>query len=667
MMAIRFGADYYPEHWPEERWETDAQMMREAGFNVVRMAEFAWAEMEPREGEFHFDWLDRAIATLADEGIDVVLGTPTAAPPPWLTEEYPEVLPVDEEGRTIGPGARRHYCVNSEKYRDLSRKIVARMATRYGEDSRVIGWQTDNELGHPVCYCEDCREGFRRWLREKYGSLEALNEAWGSSFWSHLYGEWKEIPLPNDGRGKSPNPSLHLDFKRFFSASTIDYNGLQADILGRLTEDQWITHNFMGFFDSFDHYRICEDLELASWDHYPTQLRDSYEEVSAGHDLTYSFKDEPFWVMEEQCSYLTREGITPQPRPGEIRLWTYQSIAHGADGVVYFRWRPSLSGVEQFHGGVLAHDGSGNNPAYEEIKRVGGELGRVGSEIEGKRVESEVAILNSYEQRWSMETYRYGSPVDYQRELIDYYRPLFQRNLNVAFLDEGDDFSRYKLLLIPFLPLVDDELRGKLERFVRDGGVLLSSFRAGIKNRDNVMTDLPLPGELRDLFGISINCFTSVAEDQHFTCEGQGEAPVEGVYRVREWADCLQAEEAQVIANYGMGWPGGEGYAAVTENSLGEGSAVYVGCGGEKEFYADLIDWLIELARLDPLLESGENVEVVSRGKGEEKITFLLNHSGEEKRVDLEGVYVDLLQEEERKGMVQLDPYGVSILSPKRR
>ncbi|MEF8725985.1 MAG: beta-galactosidase [Candidatus Bipolaricaulota bacterium] len=660
---MHFGVDYYPEHWPEERWDQDAKMMKDAGFNTVRLAEFAWSKIEKEEGEFEFSWLDRAIETLSNQGMEIVLGTPTAAPPPWLTENHPEVLAVNEDKQVMKPGHRRHYCVNSDIYREYTETIVSRMAERYGDNDRVIGWQTDNELGHPVCYCEDCREKFLSWVRKKYGDITELNSRWGTTFWSHEYTNWSQIPLPNDNPRKGPNPSLHLDYKRFFSRSTVEYNKLQVDILDKETENQWVCHNFMPHFPNFDHFDMAEDLDLATWDHYPTEIRESYQEVGAGHDLTYGFKGKPFWVMEQQCSYLTRDKLTPAPRPGEARMWTYQSIAHGAEGIIYFRWRPCRFGDEQFHGGVLQHDGSPKSPMYQEIKSVGRELEKIEGAISGTKVEADVGIYYSFEQNWSMETYRYHSPTDYKKEIMDYYGALFDANVNVKFVSRKSDLKELKLLIVPVLPMVDESLVTKFENFVQRGGSLVCTYRAGIKDFDNHVTEKTFPGRLSDLFGIEIHEFSPIEEKPEVTLTGFEDD--EKTYPARDWVDCLQPNEARSLADYEEGWPAEKGYAGVTKNNYGDGTAYYAGLSSNQDFYTDFVSYLLEQSGVEPILSGDKGVEVRKRINPEtgEELIFVVNNSSKSKYVQLSGEFEELLTSKAVSGNDEVDPFGVMILN----
>ena len=394
---MKLGVCYYPEHWPRERWPIDAAMMREAGLTVVRIAEFVWQLMEPAEGQFAWDWLDEAIATLAAAGLEVVLGTPTAAPPAWLTHDYPDVLPVDAQGRTRNSGTRRHYCPTSPTYRRHSERIVRAMAERYGRHPAVVGWQIDNEFGcHDTvrCYCDQCAAAFRDWLKRKYGSLDALNEAWGAVFWSQSYGRWEEIRLPNL-TPTGANPSHLLDYDRFASETTVSYQQLQVDLLRQHTAGQFITTNTLGNFEDLDYHDLARPLDFIAWDSYPTGYAEFQGEslylpgkpdASFAYDVgdpyvtgfchaqARGFKQAPFWVMEQQCGPVNWARFNTLVRPGTVRLWTWHALAEGADAVVYFRWRAVRFAFEQHHSGLLHHDAT---PAtgYRELL---GDAGRAG-------------------------------------------------------------------------------------------------------------------------------------------------------------------------------------------------------------------------------------------------------------------------------------------------
>ncbi|MCJ7625606.1 MAG: beta-galactosidase, partial [Anaerolineaceae bacterium] len=347
-----FGADYYPEHWPEERWPVDAKLMVETGFNVVRLAEFAWSRMEPEDGCFDLSWLDRAIKILSEHDICVVLGTPTASPPPWLMSKQDDLFLVRKDGVRLTYGLRREYCINNPVYHLYTERIVSKMADHYTGNLHVIGWQIDNEFGNH-CYCNICRGQFHQWLQNKYSNLEDLNSKWGTEFWSHIYTDWSQIPVPL-APVVAHNPGLHLDYKRFMSDSFRAYQKLQIDFIRKHTSAQFITHNLMGFkFDDLNYYDNSVDLDFVSWDNYVRMQWDMRSAIDPSNsalnaDTMRGLKKKNIWVMEQQSGSGGWDIAGVPPKPGEMRLWTYQSIAHGADAILYFRWRTCRTGTEQY-------------------------------------------------------------------------------------------------------------------------------------------------------------------------------------------------------------------------------------------------------------------------------------------------------------------------------
>ncbi len=328
------GVDYYPEHWDRADWEPHAKLMQEAGFTLVRLAEFAWHKMEPKEGQYEFGWLDDAIAVLRKRNIRVILGTPTASPPPWLVTKYPDTLAVNQDGVRTEAGGRQHTCFSSPKYRDLSRRVVSMMAQHFTEHPAVIGWQTDNEIGGPRCWCEQCAKAFREWLKVRYGTTDKLNEAWGTVFWGQAYNDWNEIPLPRN-KHASHGPSILLDHHRFHSDQVLSYHQMQVDLLRKQCPRHFITHNCMGFYNVVDYSALAKSLDRIAWDNYPGNAWGSGIAQGAPADYMRSLKHQPFMVMEQR-SGLTGwlEMFQSGDRPGQLRLWSYQSVAHGADAVV---------------------------------------------------------------------------------------------------------------------------------------------------------------------------------------------------------------------------------------------------------------------------------------------------------------------------------------------
>ncbi len=456
--SIHFGAAYYPEHWLEERWPEDIRLMQKVGFTVVRMAEFAWSVLEPQEGVYQFDWLDRAIELLAESGISTVLGTPTAAPPSWLIQTYPDILPIDENGQRVQFGNRTHYCVNAPQFHVAARRIADAMGAHFGSNPHVIGWQLDNEYGR-ICYCDHCRNKFQAYLKERFGSLDVLNERWTTRYWSQTYSDWEQIPLPIGYH----NPGLMLAFRQFVTESYRRYQAVQIEALRpHLAEDVWITHNFMGWFDSYDHYQLAEDLDLASWDWYIGTGRFDYLETGPKHDLTRGFKRKNFWLMETQPGNVNWSTVNNKLWLGESRLMGWHAIAHGADALLYWQWRGALNGQEQYHGTLIDQSGQ-PRPFYAEAQWLGRELGKVGQLLAGSRVSADVAIINDYASRWSIQAQPHHQDFDYVEHLVNYHRPFAKLGIPVDVISTDAPVSGYDLVIAPALILMTEAWADKLK------------------------------------------------------------------------------------------------------------------------------------------------------------------------------------------------------------
>lgn len=600
---MRLGVCYYPEHWPQERWPLDAELMRQAGLSLVRIAEFAWADMEPRQGEFTWDWLDQAIEVLAAEGLQVVLGTPTASPPPWLCRAHPDILPVDAQGRRRRYGSRRHYCANSPSYRQHTERIVTAMASRYGRNPAVVGWQIDNEFGcHGTgrCYCETCAIAFRHWLEAKYTTVDDLNESWGTIFWSQIYGDWSEIDPPNLTVAE-PNPGHVLDYYRFSSDTYLTYEQLQLSTLKSLvSERQIVTTNFMSQFTDLDYHDLAKPLDFVTMSSYPTgqaesnlslympqSVRPTYAYdvgdpyiTGLAHTLMRGFKpNHPFWVMEQQCGNINWSTYNTGVRPGTVRLWTWHALASGAEAVVYFRWRGGLYAQEQFHSGLLHHDAS---PAvgYTDLEAMKVDRSLM-SEITFAPHEAEIALLLDYDSLWAVQLQPHHGDFDYMRYLFACYRALQRLGLPADVLSVDADLSPYKMVIVPTACMTTEQLTTSLKAFAEAGGTVLLGVRSGSKTTTNRFTDLPLPGLFRDLVGITVSDWHSlppgVSYDLICTVPGLiGPATV--------WAEALNPAtsdlrsrdpDIQVLAHYTSG--PFNSYAALTERRVGAGRALYLG------------------------------------------------------------------------------------------
>jgi beta-galactosidase len=634
---MKLGVCYYPEHWPAARWPIDAQMMREAGITVVRIGEFAWQRMEPAEGRFTWDWLDEAIATLQAVGLEIVLCTPTAAPPAWLTHDYPDVLPVDAEGRVRNAGARRHYCATSPTYRQLSERIVWAMAERYGRQAPIVGWQIDNEFGcydTTRCYCDRCAAAFREWLRRKYGTLDTLNEAWGTVFWSQTYDAWAQIAPPMLTVAPA-NPSHVLDWYRFSSDSVVAYQQLQIDILRQHCSGQFITTNFMGTFPDLDAYRMAAALDFISWDSYPT----GYAETSGPalymaddprpaaaydvgdpyvtgfcHDLMRGLKaGAPFWVMEQQAGHINWASENPAIRPGAVRLWTWHDLAAGADAVVYFRWRACRYGLEQYHSGLLRHDAA-PDLGYRELLGMKDEQPVMRS-VEGARVRAEVALLADYSDLWAFDLQPHNHAITYWRHLFAYHRALIRAGVPVDVVAKDAALSRYRLVIAPGLHLADDALAERLTAYVQAGGWLVLGARSGFKAPTNLVTDRPLPGSFRDLAGATVEAWHSLPPGIAYGLTD----PSRPDLKATVWAEGLSPAGARAVLTYSDGPLAG--LAAITRHAVGRGHAVYAGLWPTTAMLESLLRWLLPNAGVEPAALVPAGVLVYRRGD----FIFLLN------------------------------------------
>ena len=622
--------------------------MREAGLSIVRIAEFAWAKMEPAEDDFAWEWLDQAIETLAGEGLKVVLGTPTAAPPAWLVRANPEVLPVDDQGRRRYPGSRRHYCPNSPAYHRHTRRIVTAMAGRYAAHPDVIGWQIDNEYGchHTArCYCPNCVRAFRGWLKARYQTLDALNQAWGAAFWSQSYSDWDEIEPPILTIAEA-NPSHILDYYRFSSDSWLAYQQIQLDILRQATSQassgdparqQFITTNFMGTFPDLDYHAIAAPLDFVVWDSYPARSTETQSErlyapgeansppafafdvgdpavTGFSHDLTRGLKRAPFWVMEQQCGYINNSVYNTGIRSGAVRLWTWHALACGASAVVYFRWRASRYAQEQYHSGLLYQDGS---PAtgYADLLEMKTELDLM-AQVAAEPIRAQVALLLSYDDLWALEIQPHGRGFEYLRHLFLYYRALQRQGIVSDIVPPETDLSGYKMVIAPTAFLADERLASRLSDYAASGGTILLGVRSGFKTPTNLITDQPLPGVFSTLIGAKLTGWHTFPPGVEFALASQipgldGSASfwVEGLQPV---SSPQGGDDSTPLVRY-MDGPFAS-QAALVDRRVGAGHALYLGWYPTYRQAAALVAHLADRASIPRLAELPPGVMFVQRG-----------------------------------------------------
>lgn len=656
--AILLGTDWYPEQWPEGRWEDDLRLMEAAHIKVVRIAEFAWSRMEPSEGQFDFDWLDRAIALAAKHGIISVLGTPTAGPPAWLTRKYPETLRVDESGRRASHGIRAHGSVTSPKYRELCKRIAEQMALRFGNNPNVAGWQIDNEYGYArMSYDEVGLRRFQDWVRSKYTSLDELNRRWTTAYWSQTYDDWSEIPFPREDR-EYHNPALRLEWNRFVTDMWAEYQQNQIDAIRQHADPrQFITGNFMGFFDGFDHYVMAPPLTFASWDNYVGTGHLDPDSNGLTHDLMRGLKRGNFWVIETQPGAVNWAEINNFLNRGEVRLMAWQAIGHGADEIGYWQWRSALNGQEQYHGTLVGPDGS-PVPLYEEVVQIGGEFAKVQDRLRNTRPVSEVALLHSYDSRWAIEFQKHTQKYDQVALLKSYYAPLRRLAQSIDVVSPYAPLDEYKLVVAPDLNVLPKDLADHLLQYVKAGGHLVLGPRSGMKDEFNSLIPERQPGFLVESLGGRVEQYYALEKDVPVTGEwGSGQATI--------WAEQLKPSSpaTQVLMKYGTsnGWL--DEKPAVISRALDKGRITYIGAILDDGLMNAAAQWMVRDSAVTAVLGPvPPGVEVCRRTDGRQQVYILLNHTRARQTVPLPRKMESLLGNS-WVTQVELPPYGISILS----
>jgi beta-galactosidase len=665
---MNIGVDYYPEHWPKERWATDARMMREAGFNTVRLAEFTWVNLEPQEGTFDFQWLDEALAILDENGIRAILGTPTAVMPAWVARKYPETLAMQKDGTRITWGVRKNNCFTSGAYRLLSERVTRAMAEHFKDAPNVIGWQTDNEFGHPFCYCDTCRSEFQDWLRARYGTLDALNRAWGTHFWGHRFGTWGEIPIPDTPEGH--NPSACLDWQHFYSWLNVRFQRDQVRILREVCAQHFVTHNLMGLFHELNYFHLAQDLDFVSWDNYPCWGKPQIPyHASSAADLMRGLKKKNYWIMEQTAGPGGWGAYGRTPRPGEIRKIAFQQVAHGADAILWFRWRTCTAGREQYWHGLLGHDGGGTGSQglrrYREAAQTASDLHKLSPLLEGTTVKAPVAIIYDYDSIWALRIQPGYEGNTYHAAMHRVYQALFRGGVNVDFIQATDDLSPYRAVFAPGLYVMPDMVANGLSAYVKGGGVLYADCRTGVKDETGLCHERILPGLLSDALGIAIEEYESLgglwARGQEFQYRVTGLDALSGSYTAVQAADWVQAQSAEPLARYEE-WHI-EPYAAATRNRYGQGFGYYLGTVIEEEsFYDLLIGDILQHAGVTPTLAPPVGVEASLREGDGKRLLFLVNHTEEEQVVSVPAGKRELLTDVETTGTLALDRYGVAVV-----
>lgn len=626
--ALRLGVSWYPEQWPEERWERDLALMQAAGIDTVRIAEFAWSRMEPEEGRFDFGWLDRVVAACAKHGIGVILGTPTASPPIWLVRNY-NVSRLNEDGTRSEHGFRRNFSFANQRYRELGRRIATEMATRYGHNSNVIGWQIDNEIAS-MSFDKEAQQAFHEWLKARYGTIDALNRRWTTAYWSQTYRSFDEIDMHANGPW---NPALLLDTRRFGSDMWASYIRNQIVAIRKLADPrQFVTTNTKSWNGDFDHYIVNREVDIAGFDNYFLSGRPDWAFSAAELDRVRGYKNRNFLLLESQPGRIGWNPINRGMDKGVLHEAAWQAIGHGADMVLYWQWRSALNGQEQYHDTFIGPDGE-PMPQYAELAQVGAEFAKLAPLFAGTAPVSRVAMLWSYDSRWALDAQRNQKEFDPVREFLTYYRQIQPRAQSVDVVSPDADLSHYAVVVAPSLHVMNASQASRLEAYVRGGGHLLLGVRSGMKDEDNALATQRQPGLLTGLLGARVEQFFALDEKI-------GVAGMLGAGSAQIWAERLQprASDVTVLERFLPydGWV--DGQPAIVTRSVGQGSITYAGGWFDDALTGKLIDRTLALGNVTPILPGlPATVEVMERSGAGRRLLLILNHGAEAVPVPLPG------------------------------
>ena len=636
------GGDYNPEQWLDrpDILEKDLDMLEEAGCNVVSLGIFSWSTLEPEEGVFNFEWLENIINKLYERGISVILATPSASRPKWLADKYPEVLRVDGERKRALYGFRHNHCYTSPVYREKTAIINKKLAERFGNHPAVIMWHISNEFGGE-CHCPLCQEAFRNWLKEKYGTIENLNKKWCTTFWSHTYNSFEQIESPSP-IGETQLHALNLDWKRFVTHQTADFIHHEIQAVREGGSELPTTANLMYYFDGLNYFELAKEIDVVSWDTYPTWhkqdvIETAYENGMC-HDLMRSLKKKPFFQMESCPTSTNWQSVSKLKKPGVLFAQSMQAIAHGGEGALYFQIRQSRGASEKFHGAVIDHYGGNDTRVFREVSQVGKTLKEI-SVLAGSEVKSQAALLYDWDSQWAMEDSQgpRNKGLHYREAQLKYYKGFRKLGLNVDLVDMTCDLSGYKIFAAPMCYMFRDGFEEKVRKFVEDGGIFIATYWSGIVDDTDKCFLGGVPHGLMDVLGIR-----STEIDGLYDWEENSLVPVEGnalgmekTYSCKYLCDLVELRGAETVMTYGSDFYAG--YPALTVNSYGKGKAWYVAADAEKEFQEDLLKKIAEQSGISCGIKGDipEGLEVTSRETEEERFYIYQNWSGEEAALPL--------------------------------
>lgn len=643
VQKILYGGDYNPEQWPEETWAEDMRLLKLAHIDVVTLNVFSWASLQSDDDVYHFDKLDKIMNLVRENGMKVCLATATGAHPAWMARKYPDILRTEFNGMKRKFGSRHNSCPNSPTYYKFAKALATKLAERYKDYDNVVAWHISNEYGGE-CYCENCEKKFREWLKEKYQTIDAVNQAWDTAFWGHTFYDFDDIVAPNMlsehfEYNRTTFQGISLDYKRFNSESILNCFRLEYDVIHAITPDIPITTNLMGTYQPLDYQMWAKYMDFISWDNYPS-YNAMLEDTALRHDLMRGLKQgKPFALMEQTPSVTNWHPYNALKRPGVMRLWSYQAVAHGADTVMFFQMKRSIGACEKYHGAVIDHAGHENTRVFREITELGAELDKIGSLTLGARTNSKAAIVFDWDNWWATD-YSAGPSVNlhYCDEIFNYYKVFNNLNIPVDFISVEDDLSQYDLVIAPILYMIKPDYDEKIRTFVKAGGRFVTTFFSGYVDEHDLVTVGGYPGKLRDILGIWVEEEDALPEDaaNSFTYNGKK-------YPAKLICDLLHTEGAKALCSYEQDFYAG--MPTLTCNSFGNGKAYYVATRSNAEFYRSFIGEICKEIGIRPIINTPDSVEVTKRANANGTFLFFLNHDSESHNITLNCDGIDILSD----------------------
>ena len=628
------GVDYYPEQWDASLLEQDLDTIVELGCNVIRIAEFSWHLMEKQEGQYDFSFFDRVIEKAKERNLKVIMGTPTATIPAWLAKKHPDILSEFEGGKKRAFGGRHVYCFNSPHMYAYSEKIIRKLVEHYKDEESIVAWQIDNEIGHEgsdVCYCENCQKAFQTYLSKKFaGDMDALNETYGTTFWSQEYNTFDEIPTPSETI-TTHNPALRQDWERFRSQSIVDFMAFQAKLIKEISPEAVVMHDFPGggLGKHVDYSKVAKTLDQAAYNNYP--VWGGQKEPIAPHEIAFALdyirglKGENFWITEAIMGAQGHDVTGFLPRPNQAKMWSYQSMAHGADSLMYFRYRGATKGAEQFCYGIIDADNVKRRKFYE-VQSFFHDIIKYREAMEAP-VKNEAAIVYDYDSLASFRIQRQSILLDPAAEMQKFYKAFYDQNVGVDVIPEDREFSSYKVVILPQMIITKPEMEEKVEAFVKNGGTVIVTYRHAVKDADNnVPFGETLPVHYNALAGLTVEETESLQDYDAFPVVGSGVFEgVEGTGGI--FRDMIKVQDAEVLFRYADAFY--QEFAAVTRKQTGKGTMYYVGCGLEEKITKLLMEQVMRDCHFQ-MVPSEEGLEIVTRGNEKQKVTMYINHNAKE-------------------------------------